>query len=236
MSSARELAPYAALHERLGLAPHLFIARVSDGLLRPASYAARMDAALAPLLRAAPAPLFIHLFSDNGFIALSRVLEVLDRGPAGRRVRAALSGIVLDSSPGLHSVTSAAGFADRFARGTTPFVAKRLGLRPREHVAGLTPLLRAVFRGYHAVSRGGVERMLSASGRVAAHDARVKELYLVGEADTLVTVDDVERYASARRALGVSPRVVRFPGARHVALLPSDPSRYEAEIEAFVRA
>lgn len=235
MSRPEQLAPYLALHRELGLEPTLHVPSVAEGLLRPRTYVRRLRRAIAPLLTGPARPLYIHIFSDNGFIGLAQTLDELASSPEGRAALAELRGVVFDSSPGLHTVTTEGAFADRFAQGTTPFVARRLGLDARrERVFGVTPVLRALFLGYHRLFPAGVRRALSARSRVDEHDLRAPMLFMCGGADTLVQAAGVEAYAVSRRARGVSARVVVFEGARHVALLGADRARYAAELRSFV--
>ncbi len=237
MSTPEQLEPYLALHRDLGVEPTLHIASVAEGLLRPRAYVRRLRRALAPLLAEPPYAFYIHLFSDNGFIALAQTLDELASSAAGRAALGALRGVVFDSSPGLHTAQTASVFADRFAQGTTPFVARRLGLGARrDRVFGVTRALRALFLGYHRLFPAGVRRALSARSRVEAHGLRVPMLFVCGGADTLVSADGVEQYAASWAARGVSTRVVSFEGGRHVALLGADRARYERELAAFVGA
>lgn len=228
------LAPYEALYRARGHQVSTTLPDTAAGLLRPDGYlrtVARLAASLAD--DAGAHPTWVHLFSDNGFIAWAALLRTLAESGAGRRARAAIRGVVLDSSPGLWNVRGRRDFARRFARGMTPAVSRALGLGARHAVPLITPALEAAFLAYRLAFRGPVEMLLGSADVVAREQPRCPHLFLVGEADRVVEAHDVRAWIARQRAAGIDATEVAFPEGRHVALLGTDPQAYRDAIAAF---
>ncbi|MBC7052163.1 hypothetical protein G6O46_24445, partial [Salmonella enterica subsp. enterica serovar Enteritidis] len=98
-----------------------------------------------------------------GFIGWAALLDALDASEQGRRARAAIRGVIFDSSPGLWNVRGPIDFARRFALGMTPAVSRMAKLGARERLRVVTSLLAVGFIGYQAIFRRSVRVMLSAS-------------------------------------------------------------------------
>ncbi|NOU27867.1 MAG: DUF829 domain-containing protein [Polyangiaceae bacterium] len=228
------LAPYEALYRARGDQVSTTIPDTAAGLLRPDGYLRTVASLAADLAGNAGAhPTWVHLFSDNGFIAWAALLRTLAESGAGRRARDAIRGVVLDSSPGLWNVRGRRDFARRFARGMTPAVSRALGLGARHAVPLITPTLEAAFLAYRLAFRGPVEMMLGSADVVAREQPRCPHLFLVGEADRVVETRDVRAWIARQRAAGIDATEVAFPQGRHVALLGSDPQAYRDAIAAF---
>lgn len=229
-----QLVVYERLHRALGLEPSSVIPNTLEGLGRPDAYARSLAPLAARLAAEAGArPLIVQLFSDNGFIGWAALLDALDRTEGGRAARAAIRGVILDSSPGLWAVRGRIDFARRFALGMTPAVSRLARLGARERLPFVTPLLAAAFVGYQLVFRRSVRVMLSASERIAAKQPRCPHLFLYGEHDVLVPPRDVRAWAAREREAGIDVEDHAF-AARHVALFPKDPKRYRATLRRFV--
>jgi alpha-beta hydrolase superfamily lysophospholipase len=233
-ASASQLAAYERLHASLGLRPTSVIPSAARGLLGPGAYGDALAPTAEQLARVEPGPLLVHLFSDNGFIGWAALLARLAENAAGRRVRASIVGVVLDSAPGLWAARGRRDFARRFALGMTPAVSRALGLGPREDLPLATPLLRGAFLGYQLLVPRAVTAMLSAERRVAAAQPRCPHLVLYGGRDRLVPSRDVEAWIERQRGRDIDVEAELFADARHVALYPSDPARYRAAITRFV--
>ncbi len=229
-----QLVVYGKVYRAMGLEPSTIIPSTPRGITRADAYARELAPVAAELEAEAGArPILVQLFSDNGFIAWAALLDALDRTEGGRRARAAIRGVVLDSSPGLWAVRGPLDFARRFALGMTPAVAKRVGLGARERLPIVTPLLALGFMGYQAVFRGPVRVILSASKRVAAKQPRCPHLFLYGDQDLLVPPRDIRAWAQRQRDLGIDVEEHVFAGGRHVALFPKDPKRYRSLLTGF---
>lgn len=230
-----QLEAYARLYKTLGLASASVIANTVAGLTDPSAYA-RSIVPLADELSAARGaqPTVVHLFSDNGFIAWAALLEALAATADGRRARDAITGVIYDSSPGLWNQRGPFDFGRRFALGMTPAVARRLGLKARERLPVVTPVLMVGFAVYRAVFPRSVDVMLSAADRITAHQPRCPHLFLYGENDVLVPARDVRAWVARQRRDGIDAEDQEFPEARHVALFPKDPRRYRATVSAFL--
>lgn len=230
-----QLAPYEALYRARGHRVSTTLPDTAAGLLRPDGYLRTVASLAADLAGDAGAPCtWVHLFSDNGFIAWAALLRTLAESAAGRRARDAIRGVVLDSSPGLWNVGGRRDFARRFARGMTPAVSRALGLGARDAVPVVTPLLAAAFLAYRMTFRGPVETMLGSADVIAREQPRCPHLFLVGEADRVVEARDVRAWIARQRAAGIDATEVTFPAGRHVALLGSDPETYRTAIAAFI--
>ena len=230
-----QLVVYERLYKILGLDPSCVIPDTLEGLGRPDAYAHALAPLAAELAAEAGArPLLVHLFSDNGFMGWAALLEALDATENGRLARAAIRGVILDSSPGLWAVRGPFDFARRFALGMTPAVSRMARLGARERLPVVTALLGFGFLGYQLVFRGSVRAMLSAGKRVEAKQPTCPQLFLFGEQDVLVPPRDVRAWIARQRAAGIDAEEHAFPTARHVALFPKDPRRYREAVAAFV--
>ena len=231
-----QLVVYERLHKALGLEASSVIPNTLEGLKRPDAYAH----ALAPLAaelaaEAGRRPIVVHLFSDNGFIGWAALLDALDATAGGRHARAAMRGVIFDSSPGLWAVRGPIDFSRRFALGMTPFVSQMAGLGARERLSFVTPMLGVGFLGYQLLFRRCVRVMLSAGDRIRAKQPVCPHLFLYGEQDVLVPPRDVRAWVARQRAAGIDAEEHAFSQARHVALYPKDPRRYRARIADFVK-
>jgi hypothetical protein len=229
-----QLEVYERLLSAQGLATRTFIPDTRVGLTDPDEYARTLAAVAAALVAEGDAPRVVHLFSDNGFIGWSSLLDALAQSDAGMRVRDAIRGVTLDSSPGLWNVRGRLDFARRFALGITPAVSRRLGLGVRERVPLLTPALALGFVGYQFVYPRAVDYMLAAKTRVSAHQPRCPHLFLYGARDPLVLPRDVRAWIARQRDLGIEVEEHCFEEAHHVALYASEPERYREIVSAFI--
>lgn len=229
-----QLVVYERLYRILGLEPLSVIPDTLEGLGRPDAYRRSLAPLAAELAaEAGTRPLLVHLFSDNGFIGWAALLDALDATENGRRARAAIRGVILDSSPGLWAVRGPIDFARRFALGMTPAVSRMAKLGARERLPVVTSVLAFGFLGYQLVFRGSVRTMLSAGKRVEAKQPRCPQLFLFGEEDVLVPPRDVRAWIARQRAAGIDAEEHAFPTARHVALFPKDSRRYRAAVTDF---
>jgi pimeloyl-ACP methyl ester carboxylesterase len=230
-----QLVAYERLYRLLGLAPSSVIPNTLEGLGRPGAYARALAPMAAELTREGGSrSIIVHLFSDNGFIGWAALLDALDATEDGRRARAAIRGVVFDSSPGLWNIRGPIDFARRFALGMTPAVSRMAKLGARERLRVVTSLLAVGFIGYQAIFRRSVRAMLSASDRVEAKQPRCPHLFLYGEQDVLVPPSDIRAWIARQRLAGLEIEEHVFEEARHVALFPNDPRRYRRALGDFV--
>lgn len=230
-----QLVAYERLYKALGVDASSVIPDTLEGLARPGAYARTLAPLAAELAAEAGArPILVHLFSDNGFIGWAALLDALDRTEPGRRARAAIRGVIFDSSPGLWAVRGKIDFARRFALGMTPAVARLAKLGPRDRLPVVTPLLAMGFVAYQLLFPRSVRSMLSAGARVTAKQPRCAHLFMYGGEDALVPPRDVRAWISRQRETGIDVEEHAFERARHVALYPTDPRRYRATLAAFV--
>lgn len=234
-SKPSQLEVYERLHTALQLDPTSVIPNTVEGLARPGAYARSLGPLAAALAaEAGKRPIVVHLFSDNGFIGWAALLDALDATSGGRAARAAMRGVIFDSSPGLWAVRGRVDFARRFALAMTPAVARVANLGARERLPLVTPLLTGAFLAYQTVFRRSVGVMLSASKRVTAKQPRCPHLFLYGEHDVLVPPRDIRAWIARQRDAQIDVEAHAFD-ARHVALFPKDPKRYRATIKAFLQ-
>lgn len=234
-STPSQLTAYERLYAPLGLTPRSMIPDTKSGLADPTAYAR----ALAPVANAlvaegADRPLLIHLFSDNGFIGWAALLEALVSTTDGARVKAAIRGVIYDSSPGLWNVRGRLDFARRFALGMTPALSRRLGFGARERIPVVTTVLGVAFLGYQVAFPRAVAAMRSAGDRVARLQPSCPHLFIYGGRDILVPPDDVRAWIARERAAGIDVDELEIPNGRHVALYPSEPRIYRDALKAFV--
>lgn len=230
-----QLVVYERLYQSFGLETKSVIPSTPLGLVHAAAYARALAPIADDLAKEAGArPVFVHIFSDNGFIGWAALLDALDRTASGRRAKEAIAGVVYDSAPGLWNVRGPLDFARRFALGITPAIARAANLGVRERLPFVTPALAAAFLGYQVVFRRSVANMRSSGDRVARKQPRCPHLFLFGEDDILVSPGDVRAWIDRERAAGLDIESHAFPSARHVALYPKDPRRYRSAIRAFV--
>lgn len=234
-SKQSQLTAYERLYTPLGLTARSVIPDTRAGLIDPTAY----SRALAPVAEAlidegADRSLLVHLFSDNGFIGWAALLEALVASPEGARVKAAIRGVVYDSSPGLWNVRGTFDFARRFALGMTPALSRGVGLGVREHIPVVTPALRVAFLGYQVAFPRAVAAMRSAGDRVARLQPSCPHLFIYGGEDVLVPPDDVRAWIARERAAGIDVEDLELPRGRHVALYPSEPRIYRDALRAFV--
>ncbi len=230
-----QLAAYEALYRSLGLEPLVLIPSVARGLLDPRAFARSLSPLVSDLAaEGGQRPLVFHLLSDNGFVGWAALLDALARTEGGRAAIGAVRGVVFDSSPGLWASRGVVDFAHRFGLGITPVFSRMLRLGTRERLPVVTPLLTAAFVAYALVFRASVRSMLGAIETVEREQPACPSLFLYGEQDVLVTPSDVRAYVSRQRGRGADVEAHAFPGARHVALLASDPARYSDLVRGFV--
>ena len=234
-SKPSQLTAYERLYTPLGLSARSVIPDTRSGLFDPRTY----SRALAPIAEALIAegpdrPLLVHLFSDNGFIGWAALLEALVASPEGARVKAAIRGVVYDSSPGLWNVRGTFDFARRFSLGMTPAVSRLAGLGVRERIPVVTPLLGVAFLGYQVVFPKAVAALRSAGERVARLQPSCPHLFIYGGEDILIPPSDVRAWIERERAAGIDVEALEIPHGRHVALYPSEPRIYRDALRAFV--
>jgi pimeloyl-ACP methyl ester carboxylesterase len=234
-STPSQLSAYERLYTPLGLEARSVIPDTRAGLLDPTVYARALAPAADALVAEGPdRPLLVHLFSDNGFIGWAALLEALAASPEGARVKAAIRGVVYDSSPGLWNVRGPLDFAGRFALGMTPIISRRLGLGARERIPVVTKLLGVAFLGYQVAFPRAVEAMRSAGERVARLQPACPHLFIYGGEDVLVRPDDVRAWIERERAAGIDVEAIEIAQGRHVALYPGEPRTYRDALRAFV--
>lgn len=234
-STPSQLTAYERIYAALGLAPRSAIPDARKGLTDPTAYSRVLAPVAAALVdEGADRPLFVHLFSDNGFIGWAALLEALDESAEGARVKAAIRGVVYDSSPGLWNVRGPFDFARRFALGMTPAVSRRVGLGARERLPVLTTLLAAAFLPYQVVFPRAVVAMRSAGDRVAQRQPTCPHLFVYGGKDILVPAHDVRAWIERQRTVGIDAEAIEIPNGRHVALYPAEPRIYRDALKAFV--
>jgi pimeloyl-ACP methyl ester carboxylesterase len=235
-SMPAQLKAYERLHLGLGAQARSVIPDTRAGLMDPTAYARALEPVARELAEeGADRPLVVHLFSDNGFIGWAALLDALTRIRDGSRVRDAIRGVILDSSPGLWNARTRLEFARRFALGMTPALARALRLGPRERIPIATRALGLAFVGYQIAFPRAVATMRSAADRVVHLQPRCPHLFLYGGEDVLVPPDDVRAWIAKQRDRGIDVEEAAFPGARHVALYPADPRRYRDAVQSFVR-
>ena len=234
-ATAGQLRAYERLHQALGLAPRAVLPSTAKGILAPAVYARAVFPVAEAMLAGEPIEL-VHIFSDNGFLAWSALLERLAReGDAGRRAKAAIRGVVMDSSPGLWATRGKREFASRFAGAMTPLVARALGKEPTAPLPAVTAALTAAFVAYQVVHPAFVRSARGAADLIAREQPLVPHLVLYAREDRLVPARDVEAWIARQRARGLPVTARCFGRARHVALYPDDPRRYRGELAEFLR-
>jgi pimeloyl-ACP methyl ester carboxylesterase len=234
-SSPSQLAAYERLYAAMGLEARSVIPVARAGLADPSAYARSLAPVARDLVAEDPdRPLFVHLFSDNGFIGWAALLQALEQSPDGARVKAAIRGVVHDSSPGLWNVRGKRDFARRFSLGMTPALSQILGLGFRERLPVLTPLLAGAFLLYQVAFPRAVKSMLSAADKVTRLQPTCPHLFLYGAKDDLVRPEDVRAWITRQRAAGIEVEDVEFSRAKHVALFISDPRRYRDALKSFV--
>ena len=230
-----QLAAYERLHLAVGAKARSVIPDTRAGLVDPHAYARALEPVARELAAEGPdRPLVVHLFSDNGFIGWAALLDAFDRIEDGARVKAAIRGVILDSSPGLWNARTRLDFARRFALGMTPALARALGLGPRERLPIATHALGLAFVAYQMAFPTAVATMRSAADRVARLQPACPHMFLYGDEDVLVPPGDVRAWIEKQRARGIEVEEAAFPRGRHVALYPSDPRRYRDSLQAFV--
>jgi pimeloyl-ACP methyl ester carboxylesterase len=234
-STPSQLTAYERIYTPLGLAPRSVIPDTKSGLADPTAYARSLaPVADALVAEGAERPTLVHLFSDNGFIGWAAFLEALAGSPEGARVKAAIRGVVYDSSPGLWNVRGRFDFARRFALGMTPALARRVGLGARERIPVVTKLLGVAFLGYQVAFPRAVAAMRSAGERVARLQPSCPHLFIYGGEDVLVPPADVRAWIERERAAGIDVEDIEIPHGKHVALYPAEPRLYRDALKAFV--
>jgi pimeloyl-ACP methyl ester carboxylesterase len=234
-STPSQLTAYERIYAPLGLTPRSVIPDTRSGLTDPTTYARSMaPIAEALVAEGADRPLLVHLFSDNGFIGWAALLDAFGQSAEGARVKAAIRGVVYDSSPGLWNVRGRLDFARRFALGMTPALSRRLGFGARERMPVVTRLLGVAFLGYQVAFPRAVAAMRSAGDRVARLQPSCPHLFLYGGQDVLVPPKDVRAWIERQRAAGIEVDEVEIAKGRHVALYPTEPRIYRDALKAFV--
>lgn len=238
-STPGQLRAYARLYARLGFDTDLRIGNVLRGLLVPGGRESEARAVAREVVASqarASRPIVVHALSDNGFLSLAALLEILSASAPGRRALDALRAVVLDSAPGLWAARRSGEFALTFARGVTPALLKGLGRRESLEHPVLTPVLRAGFGVYSLAFPSNVRRMVASGERVLGALPRVPVALLYGDADRLVPPASVEAFETRLRERGFVVRARKFPGSTHVAHFVRDPAAYEATVSDHLRA
>lgn len=239
----RQLEPYRRLWRRLGAEPRTFVANALKGTFSPGPQIDKVRREARAIARASEAgarDIWVHAFSDNGFITWGVMLEELAALPDGVRARDAVRGVVFDSAPGLHEGRRRHEFAYRMARGMTPGLLHLLGREARVEHPLITPALELGFgalytyRAWRGPARSLAIEIARMYDRVLAWEPAAPQLYLYAEHDLIVRPAAVERHVARERARGVRARAVMIEGAAHVACWPAAPDTYEEEVEALV--
>jgi hypothetical protein len=208
-STARQLRPFAELWRGLGHEPSVFVPDTLRSLIAPAHFR-RQARGLA-----SGRPAIVHALSDNGFIALSLVLDAL-RAQGAPPPRA----VVLDSCPGVERWRTRRGFAAAFGRGLTPSALR-----------ALTPAIELAFRGLHHLVPGSIDMMTSSIERVLERlPSPVPHLVVCGPGDTIVPEAESIAHADRLRARAHPVEVLRVLGSGHVGHLRQEPASYRSHV------
>jgi pimeloyl-ACP methyl ester carboxylesterase len=235
-STPSQLVAYERVYTPLGLATRSVIPNTRAGLADPRAFGRALAPVAAELVaEGADRPLLIHLFSDNGFIGWAAFLDALAASAEGARVKAAIRGVVYDSSPGLWNVRGPFDFARRFALGMTPAVSRLVGLGARERIPVVTPLIGVGFLAYQVAFPRAVAAMRSAGDRVARLQPSCPHLFIYGGKDVLVPPSDVRAWIARERAAGIDVEEIEIAHGRHVALYPQEPRLYRDALKRFVQ-
>lgn len=232
-STARRLVPFTELHDARGGRARVFICDGFGSLFRFEQVYRSCEREADALLAAERGRgLLVHLFSDNGFVALCTLIDVLRRSAEGRGLLGRVRGIVLDSAPGLHAADRAA-FARRFALALTPPVLRSLRRPAREEHPLITPALTGAMRLYQMGWSSTARRLVGAYETSAAHYPACPHLFLYGKGDRIAPSADVETFAARIAGRGASVRVRRFDTGVHVGCHQASPAAYRRAVAEF---
>ena len=236
-STPGQLRAYARLYARLGFDTDLRIGNVLRGLLVPGGRESEARAVAREVVASqarASRPIVVHALSDNGFLSLAALLEILPASAPGRRARRA---------PGRRPRLGAgplgrAGAASSRSPSRAGHAGAAQGPGRRESLEHpvLTPVLRAGFGVYSLAFPSNVRRMVASGERVLGALPRVPVALLYGDADRLVPPASVEAFETRLRERGFVVRARKFPGSTHVAHFVRDPAAYEATVPDHLRA
>lgn len=213
-STARQLRPFVAAWDELGLTATAFVPATLRSLVDPDHLLQQAD----QLARSRWD--VVHALSDNGFVTWSLLQRAL------RRRGAALpSAVALDSCPGVRRWRTRAGFAAAFGRGMTPAALRTLGRPPVEVHPWITPALELAFRGVHRALPRSMALVAASLERALELPPR-PHLLVAGPGDAIVPEDEVLAFAEVLRGAGHDVAMLRVVGSGHVAHLRVDPVRY----------
>jgi len=238
-SSSRQLEPYRRLWRRRGVEARTFVANPFVGTFAPGPEVRRVWREARAIARTgAGRDVWVHAFSDNGYITWGVMLEELRALPEGVALLERVRGVVFDSTPGLHHGHRMGEFAFRMSRGMTPALLSLLGREEQSEHPWITPALEAVLAGWYVLRGRGASGMACEVERMYTNVLRwepgAPQLYLHGEHDPIAPPASIEEHVARERARGIDARAVHFPGAPHVGCWPSAPDVYEDALEAFV--
>jgi len=206
------------------------------GLVRLSEWTAEIDRFAATVVSAHEVdhtPTIVHLFSSNGFLACSLLLERLAALPRGESVLDSLKGFIFDSSPGFSLAGGRRAYVDTMVRGFVPWTLLQLRHRVADS-ASLAALWRGVMNA-HWVLVPSIARVIGGCAeRFVAHRPPVPQLYLYGGRDAVVLPERVEAFSQSEGGRGITVQRMLWPDSGHVQHFKRHSEAYFDALKAFV--
>lgn len=237
-ATPRQISAYERLHRELGLTPRSYLPSVTrDSLLAKTEPLERLRLAHRLIQDTRPRQkLFIHAFSDNGFMNWAALCELLSQLPGGAEVKESVACVLLDSAPGMLDQAGDEQLANRIVTAINPAIARKLGRDEKEAVPGIQKILPPIFLAYLKIFPSMGQFMRGAASRLIRFGPRCPYLIWYGSRDEFVQSDKIDRLRDTLRAEGIPIEVECFEGAGHVSLLVCDPGRYRLGLRHYLEA
>lgn len=237
-ATARQMAAYERLHRELGLVPASFLpAMTRDTFMARTEPVERLRLAHQLIQNAHPhQKLFVHAFSDNGFMNWAALCELLRKLPGGADVIERVACVLLDSAPGMLDQEDDEALVHRILFALNPVITKRLGGAGQQMTSFAAAGLRPVLLGYLNVFPSIGRFIRQATQKLLRFGPRCPYSFWYGGRDELVQSDKIARFYDALRAEGIPIEVECFEEAGHVALLVTDPARYKQGLRRVAEA
>ncbi|GAD97977.1 conserved hypothetical protein [Paecilomyces variotii No. 5] len=216
------LAPNSRIIFILNTSSHIFLPQDSHrSRLMPVVEAVRSTAAPRESV-------FLHIFSNGGSLAATHLLEAYRRVTGSSML---VPSMVIDSAPGRATIRTSAK-ALSYALPKHPIL-HRLCLSILYAFLVGSWVLKKVLRRPDIIelSRQALNdpELFGVSGAVK------QRCYIYSDEDELINSSDVEEHASEAEASGWMVERAKFHGSAHVAHMRSDPLKYWAIIERYLR-
>lgn len=173
-------------------------------------------------------PVFLHIFSNGGSLAATHLVKTYRQATSSSLI---VPSMVIDSAPGRATIRTSAK-ALSYALPKHPIL-HRLCLSIVYAFLIGNWFLNKVFRQPDVIEL--TRQALNDAGLFGVSGDIKRRCYIYSDEDELIKSSDVEEHASEAEASGWIVERAKFHGSAHVAHMRTDPQKYWAIIERYLR-